>query len=149
MELNKNLKTILERINFISRYRGLHERFPLTGNVLEKYSGDMVLQIIESIGYKVKYNKKESFFGLKEFVNDYVFTFNISCKYGVVEFIWDVVVDNERLALGGPWGLTSDLLIGEKSNIRKPAFKNYDELKEILTDVFSIYRDFKNEVVEM
>lgn len=148
MQLNYRLRPALEDINFLSRYRALRERFPYTDIIFEDYSNKEVLKIIESFGYSVKYDKRESFFGIKESINTYQFCFNINCKYGIVELIWDVIKEDKRLTLGGPWGLIGDLLIGDECDIKKPAFRNYEDLKEILKDAFSIYEDFKQELLK-
>jgi hypothetical protein len=147
MQLHTRLRPILEKINFLSRYKNLREKFPYTDESFEDYSKNEVLGILESFGYQIKYDKKENFFGIQESLNGYDFRFNINCKYGVVELIWDIVKEGERLTLGGPWGLIGDLLIGDDCNIKKPAFRNYDDLKEILQDAFSMYEDFKRESI--
>lgn len=148
MQLHPKLKPVLENIDFLSRYRALHEKFPLIDGVMHACSNEEVLRVLESLGYKFKYAKKENFFGLKEVISNYAFTFNISCKYGVVELIWDIVLNGERLMLGGPWGLTCDLLLNDTCDIKKPAFKSCDELKDILQEALSIYEDFKKEAMK-
>lgn len=147
MQLHDSLKPILEKINFLSRYKKLQEQFPYSDESFEDYSNHEVLRIIESFGYQVKYNKKENFFLIKESLNGYDFCFNISCKYGILELIWDIVKEGQRLTLGGPWGLIGDLLIDGDCNLKKPAFRNYDDLKEILHEAFSMYEDFKQESI--
>lgn len=147
MQLHPTLKPFLERISFLSRYRTLQHRFPLGTETFEKYSNDEVLKILESLGYRFKFYRKENFFGMKESIENCSFTFNISCKYGVVEFIWDLLINDRRLMLGGPWGLIGDLMLNEKCNIKNPAFKNYEDLREILRDGLQIYEDFKREVL--
>lgn len=147
MQLYPSLRPVLEKIDFLVRYRELRKRFPYTDESFEGYSNTEVLRIIESFGYQVKFNKRENFFGIKESLARYDFRFNINCKYGVVELIWDIVKGGERLTLGGPWGLICDLLIGDDCNIKKPAFRNYDDLKEILQEAFSMYEDFKRESI--
>lgn len=79
MQLQPNLKPVLESINFVSRYRMLYERFPLTDKTFDTYSNDEVLKILESLRYKFKYFRKENFFGLKESIGKFSFTFNINC----------------------------------------------------------------------
>ena len=34
-------------------------------------------------------------------------------------------------------------------NVKKPKFRNYQELEEILTEAFAIYEDFKTEVLKV
>ena len=145
MQLHPSLRPVLEKINFLSRYRELRDKFPYTDESFEDYSNDEVLKMIESFGYPVKFDRKENFFGIKETVDEFVFQFNICMKYGITELIWGLTKDGERLTLGGPWGLIGDLLIGDDCNIQDPAFRNYDDLTEILEEAFSLYEDFKRE----
>ncbi|WP_025694110.1 hypothetical protein [Paenibacillus durus] len=77
----------------------------------------------------------------------YKFQFNISLKYGLVEFIWAVWKNND-LQTGLPWGMLKQLLDGrDDEKVKKPVFRNYGDLKEILKDAFSMYDDFKRELV--
>ncbi len=147
MELHPKIKPILEDINFLSRYKKLNQRFPLSNEAFENYSNEEVLKIFDSLGYNFKYAKKEKFFGLKESINGFDFTFNISCKCGVLEFIWGLTKDGERFTMGGPWGLIGDLLVHGNCSIKDPSFKSYAELKEILAEALMIYEDFKKRVI--
>lgn len=148
MQLYPSLPPILENIDFLNRYKQLRAHFPNTDDGFEDYDNDEVLKIIQEIGYSAKYDRKEKFFGIKESIEEYVFTFNISCKFGLTELIWGLTKNNERLTLGGPWKLIGDLLLGDDCAIKKPAFRNYEELKAILQEAFVIYEDFKREVLQ-
>ncbi len=77
--------------------------------------------------------------------NHYKFQFVISLRYGAAELIWSVWKHAE-LTVGGSWGIIKKQLDGlENGQVRKPVFRNYAELKELLADVFFIYEDFKRE----
>ena len=80
---------------------------------------------MNELGYKPSFNKKE--------------------RYGAAELIWSVWKHAE-LTVGGSWGIIKKQLDGlENGQVRKPVFRNYEELKALLADVFLIYEDFKRE----
>lgn len=111
----------------------------------ENYSNETVVEIIEKLGFSVKYNKKENFFKY-QFKSDRIETqLNIALKYGVIELILGIVSNGERIKVGGPFGyIYKSLNNGEKV---KPAnFRNYDELKLILEQVFSFIDKFNQEL---
>ncbi|MWC31396.1 hypothetical protein [Paenibacillus sp. MMS18-CY102] len=85
---------------------------------------------------------------MTETQNNYKFQYVISLKYGVAEFIWSVWEKSE-LRIGGSWGILKEQLDGlENDKVRKPVFRNYEELKELLADAFLIYEDFKREFMQ-
>lgn len=144
--LDKDIVLVLMNIKFIERYKEIAKKYLFNANEsFENYDSDEVLSIINDLGYEVSFNKKEKFFKIIESYSPYRFQFNISLKYGATEFIWSVWKDSE-LKMGGTWGILKEQLDGlENDKVRKPIFRNYEELKEILADAFSIYEDFKRE----
>ncbi|MCS7464512.1 hypothetical protein N0M98_30905 [Paenibacillus doosanensis] len=106
----------------------------------ENYDKDEVIDIIRGLGYEASYNKKEKFFILVEKKSLEFFSFFISLKYGIVEFIWS----------GLPWGLLKARLDGNyQDNVRKPSFRNYNELICILQEALVMYEDYKREILEL
>jgi hypothetical protein len=100
---------------------------------------------MSELGYKASFNKKEQFFKIIETQNHYKFQFVISLRYGAAELIWSVWKHSE-LTVGGSWGIIKKQLDGlENGQVRKPVFRNYEELKALLADVCLIYEDFKRE----
>jgi hypothetical protein len=146
MQLYPELKPVLEGIDFVNRYKAISEKYSFDSKEsLEKYSIDEVIKIIESLGYTVKYVKSENFFKVLEKIPPYQFQFNIILKYGIVEFIWDVLRNGERLQLGGPWSLIKKLVTPDQDEIViLPVFRNYEDLKSILKEGFAMYEDFKS-----
>jgi len=150
MQLNTELKPALKNINFEERYKNLSEMYPYADQSFEKYSNEKVLLIFESLEHSFKFNKRENFFGYREKVEDYDFAFNISLKYGLTELIWSIHKNGKLMTLGGPWAVIIRLLNdGKKSNIKKPSFRNYEDLRLILKDSFEIFEDFKSEVLKL
>lgn len=145
MSINLLLVPVLERICFVNRFKSLSLRFNNFENRLIETDLITLKEIIESFGYKTKYNKSEDFFKLVEATPPYKVQFNISIKRGIVEFIWGVERNNERLKLGGSICGAIEYLTNE-SFTSKPIFSNYEDLKEILREAFAIYEDFKTEL---
>ncbi|TJY37939.1 hypothetical protein [Pontimicrobium aquaticum] len=151
MKLLPEIKLILENIKFENTYRTISKNYSVDKEeMLENHSIEKVLSIFKSLNYSFKYNKKEKFYGLNQSVEDYLFTFNISLRYGIVEFIWALRKNGELITLGGPWAFIIRLLNnGDKANIKKPSFSNYEDLESILKEGLSLYEDFKLEVLKI
>jgi hypothetical protein len=147
MKIHPSLENALNKIDFVSRYKKLREEFPFSDESFAGYSNEMVHSIIADLGYDSQYNKKENFFGIKEKQQEFDFQFNLSFKAGVVELIWGVKRLSKQLTIGGPWRVICDLLLQKESGIKKPAFRNYEDLKQILTKAFRVYEDFKKELI--
>lgn len=149
MEIHENLRSTLERIHFIDRYRALSEQYSCELNQsFENYSNENVLKIIALFGYSVKYIKSGNFFKIVELYDKYKFQFHLSLKYGVVELIWSISENEGIHQLGGPWGMIKRLLDEkEDDKVKLPVFRNYEDLKEILREVFCMYEDFKKTLI--
>ena len=145
------IRQILENVKFEDSYRNISEKYSVDRDeTFENHSYEKVLLILKSLDYNFKYNKRERFYELNQSINDYEFTFNISLKYGLVEFIWALRKNKELITLGGPWAFIIRLLNhGKKTDIKKPSFKNYDALESILKESLSIYEEFKSEVISL
>jgi len=145
------IRQILENVKFEDSYRNISEKYSVDRDeTFENHSYEKVLLILKSLDYNFKYNKRERFYELNQSINDYEFTFNISLKYGLVEFIWALRKNKELITLGGPWAFIIRLLNhGKKTDIKKPSFKNYDDLESILKESLSIYEEFKSEVISL
>jgi hypothetical protein len=134
-------------INLFERFKQISEVHQ-NENPFENYSDDIVNERFKSFGFDFKYDKKESFFGLHQEEDGYIFKLNLSLKYGIVETImWakDTVTGEEY---GGVFSRLMKLI--QKSNgvqdIKKvlyPRFSNYEELEEVVRKIITIYEDFK------
>ncbi|MGG3504885.1 hypothetical protein ABES58_05305 [Paenibacillus lautus] len=144
--IDKHTEYAFVKIKFIERYKNLAAKYQFNiSESFENYESNQVVKIMSELGYVSSFNKKEKFFKITETQNDYKFQFVISLKYGVAEFIWSVW-ENSELRIGGTWGILKEQLDGlENDKVRKPVFRNYEELKELLADAFLIYEDFKRE----
>lgn len=145
MELKPDVKAALGRIDFIERYKRLSQKYAFDSKEkFTDYDNDEIIKVFSELGYKATYNKSENFFKIIEKTPIFKFQFNISLKYGLVELIWAVWKDKAYYG-GNSWVLMKRLLEGSDENMRDPRFRNYTDLKEILSEAFSIYKDFKRE----
>ncbi|GAB3719930.1 hypothetical protein GCM10027592_63470 [Spirosoma flavus] len=149
MQLHPDLKYALDGISFRKQYKQIVKRFSFDiSESFEDYSPNEVLKIINEFGYETKFIKRENFFKISEVIQPFQFQFNISLKYGVVELIWDILKDNQRLHFGwGTWGSVSDIL-DDSEKLKNPIFRNYEDLLDILKEAFSIYENFKEALIQ-
>ena len=146
MELNSKLKPVLQNIHFCERYKLLSEENQFSNND-KGLDSEIVLNLIKDLGYQAKFNKNESFYKVTQKQNEYKFQFNISLRHGNVELIWDVLETNVRLNIGGPWGVVYKSVSNKEERPLMPKFRNYADLEAILKEAFSIYEDFKKELL--
>lgn len=148
MELDVNLKKVLVKINFIERYQKLSNSFQFESPFFSNYENERVNELIKNFGHNAKHIKNENFFKIVDKELDFQFQFNISIKNGVVELIWDVLKNKNRLQLGGPWGMITKLIQDDYNRIKLPVFRSYEDLEAILKEAFNIYEDFKAELLK-
>lgn len=148
MQLRPEIREALEKIDFINRYKRMSAKYRFNSNErLEGYDNNEVLRILAELGYPARYDKRENFFQIAEEYPPFQFKFNISLKYALLEFIWVARKDGELLT-GSPWILLKQLLDGTDESISRPAFRNYDDLREALKEAFDMYEDFKRALLE-
>ena len=146
-DLELEIKEVLEKINFVERYKALSEKFSNSENTFENYENEKAIEVFESLGYKARYNKKQTFYCRRSKNKDvYTFRFNISLKYGVAELIWEACHNGEVRA-GDPWDIFIRLLSNDMGKVPVLYFHSYDELKEIMKIAFEMYEDFKRELI--
>ena len=61
-DLELEIKEVLEKINFVERYKALSEKFSNSENTFENYENEKAIEVFESLGYKAVYNKKQTFY---------------------------------------------------------------------------------------
>jgi len=137
--LKPEKKEVLEKIDFVNKYRNLYNKHSDYNDRLRNYDIETVKEILKNFGYNgVRYYKSENFFKVDEAskADTCKISFNISFDIGLCEFIWD----------GMPWRRYLSLLNADLSTIKKPAFHSYDELRDILSVAFEMYEDYKREL---
>jgi len=153
MDLTSKDYILLNKINFDTRYKELSKKnqYDIT---FENYSNEEVIKMMNMLGYTAKYFKNGNFFKIEEKLNDIIFYLNISLKYGLAEFIiGGTKAITKEFIYGGTFGnIFKDIkyFTNEETDqgVNKPSFRNYDDLKVILKEAFSIYEDFKSEIIK-
>ena len=154
MELSKKELEIFEKINLYERHSNISNQYRFE-ETFENYSNEKVIEIVKELGYTAKYRRKENFFQIIETTSKIKFYFHFSLKYGLVEIIiyWEYKKNKDVWGGGDFAGLCKLIEIsrGEEMEgyIRKPCFRNYEDLKNILREYFLIYEDLKTEVLKV
>ena len=107
MNLDTRIKQALIDINFVERYEKLsayysQKRTP-KGQELDYFDGDFLMEIVELLGYKVRYDKRERFFHIDlEEIGNFRFGFHFSFERGRLELIW-VIYEGNKAIMGSPF----------------------------------------------
>lgn len=152
MEFNSKEYQIYKNIDFANRYEKLSKNYQFEDRL--NYTNEEVLKLIHDLGYKAKYYKNNNFFSVKEKINGIECYLNMCLKYSNIELIigaTDIKLD--KFMAGSVFGRLYKLIkyaegIELEENIKMPKFRNYEDLREILKEAFSIYEDFKAEVLK-
>lgn len=148
MNLDIRVEQALQAINFVERYEQLSnyyskDRTP-EGQELDYFDGDFLIEIINSLGYEVKFNKREYFFSLKKEKNgEFEFGFKFSMEYGMVELIWDLKESNKKVLLGTNLFTIIRLLTSPDNKIMDPVISDYIDFRDVMKIAFEMYEDFK------
>ena len=148
--MDKQMVEVLNNIHFAERYQALRTQYSFDSKEsFATYDNSYVLAMLREIGYaSVKYWRKENFFQAKKKSNLYEFRHHIRIKYGVAELMWYAMKNNKYYAGGSFPNLEYDLLNLENRN-HLPIFRNYEDLREILTIAFQMHEDMTNEFLKV
>ena len=101
------------------------------------------MEIVELLGYKAQYDKRERFFHIKlEEIGHFRFGFHFALEYGRLELIW-VVYEGDKVVLGSPWTRYPRLMIARDYIIKQPIISDYVDFRDVMKIVFEMYEDFK------
>src|SRR5688572_28588841 len=97
-EMHPEIRKVLETISFFDRYKTMVNNNQELENRFSDFQSNKALEIIRSFGYSVSYNSNENFLKILEENPPFQFQFNIALGGGVIELIWGVKVNGERLS---------------------------------------------------
>lgn len=151
--MNKNdflqpvIEDILNKIDFIKKYELISNTYS-SRNENFLYSNEEILKIAHDIGWKLKYSKTKEFYSIEKEEN-FSLKLGFTIRYHSIEI--GCSINNEPLKINSsaPWNFWVDLMTDGKKKIKKPMFSGYGDIRNILTGVFSIYKDFKKEVINI
>ena len=151
MSIDIRLKKVLQKINFEKRYLEICTKHSDRENNIKDKSLKEIGELLNNINVSFSFSKKECFFKIKEKIVAYDFQFNIIPYTGALQFVWSVKQNEQMLELSwGVWESILEEMLNKSFEIRpRPYYSNYQELKEILTEAFAIYEDFKTEVLKV
>ncbi|MFS9041827.1 hypothetical protein QM894_04460 [Streptococcus cristatus] len=147
MKLDSRVERTLIEINFVERYGNIskkynRERTP-KGQELDYFDGDFLMEIVELLGYKVRYDKRERFFYIDlEEIGHFRFGFHFALEYGRLELIW-VAYEGDKVVLGSPWTRYPRLMIARDYIIKQPIISDYVDFRDVMKIAFEMYEDFK------
>ena len=147
MKLDNRVEKALIEINFVERYENIskkynRERTP-KGQELDYFDGDFLMEIVELLGYKAQYDKRERFFHIDlEEIGHFRFGFHFAFESGRLELIW-VVYEGDKVILGSPWTRYPRLMIVRDYIIKQPIISDYVDFRDIMKIAFDMYEEFK------
>ena len=148
--MDKQMVQVLSSIHFAERYEALRTQYSFDAKEsFENYDNQKVLEILRDVGYTTpKYQKRENFFQSIKRVGVYRFEHKIKTKGGIVELIWDVMKDN-KYYMGNSFSNLEYYLYNPPKLRPLPIFRNYEDLRGILTIAFQMHEDMTNEFLKV
>ena len=147
MKLDTRVEQALIEINFVERYENIskkynRERTP-KGQELDYFDGDFLMEIVELLGYKAQYDKRERFFHIDlEEIGHFRFGFHFSFERGRLELIW-VIYEGNKAIMGSPFASYAKWLISRDYIILDPVISDYVDFRDVMKIAFDMYEDFK------
>lgn len=142
-------KKTYETIDFINRFENLGKVFSADfKEAFKDFNNEEIIKIVAEFNYNAKFIKGDNFFKILEKYNIGTFQFNIILKDGIAEFVFNFKKEGVPvLDYCGSWAAICYKL-GYDLPIKKPVFRNYQDLREILEGAFCIYGDFKKALTD-
>ena len=133
--------------HFVEKYENIskkynRERTP-KGQELDYFDGDFLMEIVELLGYKVQYDKRERFFHIElEEIGHFRFGFHFAFERGRLELIW-VIYEGDKAIMGSPFASYAKWLISRDYIILDPVISDYVDFRDVMKIAFDMYEDFK------
>ncbi len=130
---------ILREMNIVDEYIALSKKHQIPIKELFKnHDNDRIIEIIQSKGYDVTYNKTENFFKISyPKYNNARFQMNLILKSGMVDIVW-CVWWKDQILTGVPMSMLIETLSEKEIPTIRPLFKDYADLDRILKRVFKL-----------
>jgi len=101
------------------------------------------MEIVELLGYKVQYDKRERFFHINlEEIGHFRFGFHFSFERGRLELIW-VIYEGNKSIMGSPFASYAKWLISRDYIILDPVISDYVDFRDVMKIAFEMYEEFK------
>lgn len=158
LKLSEKLLNLYSNINYYERYEKLSNDYSTDEQTLEKTDKKIIISTLNDLGYTANYKARESFYQITEELEGKKFYFHISLKYGLVELTFGKLRSQKEKdanieIIGGTISHVCKLIEINSNQltegyIKKPKFKTYGELENILKEALSLYEDLKKGVIE-
>ena len=147
MNLDTRIKQALLEINFVERYEKLSAHYSQKrtpkGQELDYFDGDFLMEIVELLGYKAQYDKRERFFHIDlEEIGNFRFGFHFAFERGRLELIWGIY-EGSKAIMGSPFASYAKWLISRDYIILDPVISDYVDFRDVMKIAFDMYEDFK------
>ena len=151
MNKESELRTVLLKIDFTSRYRQLCDKYNDFDSRLRGSHKSLYESILEKTGYKFNYFSKGAFFQITELDQRFEFMLNLVLKDGLVETLLYIKENDTQILPGGRIDFfPEDVDIPfERKKYNLPIYESERDLENILTEILSIYEDIKKEVLDL
>ena len=147
MKLDTRVEQALHNINFVEKYENISKKYSRErtpkGEELDYFDGVFLMEIVESLGYKVQYDKRERFFHIDlEEIGNFRFGFHFAFERGRLELIW-VIYEGDKAIMGSPFASYAKWLISRDYIILDPVISDYVDFRDVMKIAFEMYEDFK------
>lgn len=147
MKLDTRVEQALIEINFVERYENISKKYnrerTSKGQELDYFDGDFLMEIVELLGYRVQYDKRERFFHIDlEEIGHFRFGFHFAFERGRLELIW-VIYEGNKAIMGSPFASYAKWLISRDYIILDPVISDYVDFRDVMKIAFEMYEDFK------
>lgn len=143
--LQEEIEQILRHIDFVSRYDGMSNKYNERDESF-KFQNEDVLQVAKGMGHPMKYSKSKEFY-LEEVLSGYKLNFGFTIRFNSFDFGLSVIHDERDIRSSAPWGFLVQLMSNGQKKVSKAMFRNINDIGSILKEAFSIYEDFKKELL--
>jgi hypothetical protein len=123
-------------IGFVNKYKRLGDRFNV-GDENFKMDNKEVLNIANELGYSLKYSKGKEFHS-EETSGDYRFKAGFTVGFNSFDFGLSITNEVKGLNSSAPCDFFIKLMTIGQVKVSRICFKNYDDIKLILSDGFFI-----------
>ncbi|XMB87068.1 hypothetical protein RJG79_04525 [Mycoplasmatota bacterium WC44] len=147
MYKNKQFEKYLLDINFYKRVRKLIKKNQKQKEKeLERLEWVKVAKLINELGYDVEYNSSFEFYRITVNKAKYKFVLIIGTRCGIFEIQSYVSINNLRVIGMGVW---DDMVKNYYSKpVKEPYLVNYEQFKGFICEVFKIFEDFNQKVLD-
>lgn len=140
------IENILNKTDFIKRYEIISNNYS-SKNEDFLYSNDEILRIAQNIEWKLKYSKVKEFYS-NEKMGNFSLKLGFTIRYHSLQIGFSISNESLQINSSAPWNFLVDLMTNGEKKIKKPMFSCYEDIQGILVEVFSIYEDFKKEIIK-